>query len=152
MPRYWLVKSEPSVYSIDDLTRDGQTHWDGVRNYQARNFLRDEMQVGDLVLFYHSNTDPPSVVGLAQVTRAGYPDHTALDPHDPHYDPKATLEKPIWAMTDIKFVEKFPHSVSLNVLRDDPALGGLALTRRGSRLSVLPVTEAHFQRIYALSH
>ncbi len=150
MTRHWLVKSEPSVYSIDDLRRDGWTCWDGVRNFQARNFLRDEMRVGDPVLFYHSNADPPAVVGLARVCRDGYPDHTALDPQDPHHDPKATPEKPLWAMVDIAFTEKFPHPISLVALRADPALEGLALTRKGSRLSVLPVTESHFRHICEL--
>lgn len=150
MNRYWLIKSEPSVYSIDDLERDGQTHWDGVRNYQARNMLRDEMKAGDQVLFYHSNADPMAVAGIAQVAREGYADDTALDPQGPHYDPKATPENPIWVMVDIGFVEKFVRPVALPEMRADPTLEGLMLTRRGSRLSVQPVSEAHFQRICAL--
>lgn len=100
MANYWLVKSEPSVYSIDDLQRDGRTHWDGVRNYQARNIMRDKMKKGDLVLFYHSNANPPGVVGMAKVVRTGYPDHTARDPQSNYYDPKATEEDPRWYMVD----------------------------------------------------
>ena len=149
MTRHWLVKSEPTVYSIDDLERDRQTPWDGVRNYQARNFMRDGMKVGDLVLFYHSNADPPAIVGLARVCREGYPDHTARDPQDAHYDPAATGHNPIWMMVDIAFVAKFARPVPLPQLKADPALEGLALTQRGSRLSVQPVSEAHFERICA---
>lgn len=151
MPNFWLIKSEPAVYSIDDLARDGSTHWDGVRNYQARNFLRDQMKVGDPVLFYHSNADPPAIVGLARVCRAGYPDHTAWDPGGPHHDPAASPQRPIWVMVDIAFEEKFSHPLSLAQLRDDPALDGLMLTQKGSRLSVQPVSEAHFQHICALT-
>ena len=139
MPRFWLMKSEPSVYSIDDLRRDGWTHWDGVRNYQARNFLRDEMQVGDPVLFYHSNTDPLAVVGVARVCRAAYPDHTA-----------ATEGIPVWVMVDIAFEEKFVRPVTLAQMKADPELAGLLLTRKGCRLSVQPVSEAHVRHICAL--
>lgn len=144
---FWLVKSEPSVYSIDDLKRDGQTHWDGVRNYQARNFLRDGMKQGDSVLFYHSNAIPPAIVGLARVCREAYPDHTAQDQKNPHYDPNATPDNPIWVMVNIEFVEKFPQPITLAMLRDDPALAGLPLTQRGTRLSVMPIPEAHFRQI-----
>ena len=144
---FWLVKSEPSVYSIDDLERDGQTHWDGVRNYQARNFLRDGMKKGDLVLFYHSNADPLAVVGLARVCREGYPDSTAQEPSDAHYDPKATPDNPIWIMVDLEFVEKFAHPITLANLRGDPLLKGLLLTQRGARLSVMPVSETHFRHL-----
>jgi predicted RNA-binding protein with PUA-like domain len=151
MKNHWIVKSEPAVYSIDDLKRDGSTHWDGVRNFQARNFMRDRMRLDDLVLFYHSNSSPPEVVGLARVSREGYPDHTAYDPHDLHFDPKATPENPIWSMVEITFVEKFEHAISLAQLRDDPALDGLLLTQRGSRLSVMPLLEAHFHRIISLT-
>jgi predicted RNA-binding protein with PUA-like domain len=150
MPQFWLIKSEPSIYSIDDLERDGVTHWDGVRNYQARNFLRDGMKLGDLVLFYHSNTVPTAVVGLARVAREAYPDHTAWDPQDPHHDPTATEENPIWAMVDIAFVEKFPRPVTLVRIKADPVLQELLLTQKGSRLSVQPVSEAHFQHLRAL--
>ena len=150
MPQYWLVKSEPSVYSIDDLERDGLTYWDGVRNYQARNFMRDGMKAGDGVLFYHSNAEPPAVAGLARVCREGYPDHTAYDPQDPHFDRAATEEDAIWVMVDIAFAEKFPRPVPLAQLKADPALEGLLLTRKGSRLSVQPVSAAHFHHICML--
>ena len=149
MPQFWLIKSEPSVYSIDDLARDGVTHWDGVRNYQARNFLRDGMKRGDLVLFHHSNADPTAVAGLARVCREAYPDHTARDPQDPHHDPAATADNPIWVMVDIAFVEKFPCPVTLTRIKADPNLEGLLLTQKGSRLSVQPVSEAHFRHIRA---
>jgi len=148
--RYWLLKSELGSYSIDDLERDGSTCWDGVRNYQARNFMRDDMAVGDGVLFHHSNAKPPGVVGVARVSRAAYPDHTALDPDDPHHDPKATEDEPIWLMVDIEFVEKFPGTVSLAEMKDDAALEGMLVTKRGQRLSVQPVEKAHFERVRKL--
>jgi len=152
MPRqYWLIKSEPEVYSIDDLKRDKSTHWDGVRNYQARNFMRDEMRVGDEVLFYHSNATPPGVAGIARVARCGYPDHTALDRRDAHYDPKASEDTPIWYMVDIAFVARFPRLVTLEELRDEPRLKGMLVTRRGQRLSVQPVEAAHFKVVKELA-
>jgi len=147
---HWLLKSEPGAYSIQDLERDGSTHWDGVRNYQARNTLRDQMKVGDLVLFYHSNVEPMAVVGTATVTKAGYPDHTALDMSSHHYDPKSTPDNPIWYMVDIGYRSTFKRPVTLNEMKDDPTLAGMMLTRKGSRLSVQPVSEDHFQRIVAL--
>lgn len=139
--RYWLLKSEPDCYSIDDLQRDGQTFWSGVRNYQARNFMRDDMKVGDGVLFYHSNAEPPGVAGLAEVVREGYGDFTALDPGDDHYDPKATPENPIWTMVDVKFVRKFVEPIPLPELKETPGLEEMVVTKRGSRLSVQPVSE-----------
>jgi predicted RNA-binding protein with PUA-like domain len=149
MPRYWLMKSEPESYSIQHLERDGRTHWEGVRNYQARNFMRDEMQVGDPVLFYHSNTEPIGVAGVARVARTAYADLTALDPASHYYDPKATREDPRWYLVDIEFVERFPEVVSLAALRDVPALADMPLLNR-SRLSVQPVTRAQFDTIAAL--
>ena len=149
-PRHWLVKSEADCYSIDDLKRDGRTAWDGVRNYQARNFMRDGMRVSDLVLYYHSSSEPTGVVGIARVARAGYPDRTALDPKADHYDPKATPDDPIWSMVDLEFVEKFPKTVTLADLKADPALEGLLVLRRGQRLSVMPVEAAHFDRVRRL--
>ncbi len=143
--RYWLVKSEPDAYSIDALQKEGTACWDGVRNYQARNFMRDEMKRGDLVLYYHSRAMPPGVVGVARVTREGYPDHTALDPKDPHHDPKSTSENPIWMMVDLEFVEKFRGTVSLEELKANPELEGMLVTRRGQRLSVQPVEAEHFK-------
>lgn len=144
--QYWLMKSEPGTYSIDDLKRDGQTHWDGVRNYQARNFMRDEMQEGDGVLFYHSNANPPGVVGIARVCKEGYPDHTAFDENDPHYDPKSNPAEPRWFMVDIEFVEKFPRLIPLSELREVDDLQEMVLLNR-SRLSVQPVTRDEFKII-----
>jgi predicted RNA-binding protein with PUA-like domain len=138
---YWLLKSEPDCYSIDDLQRDGSTCWSGVRNYQARNYMRDEMKPGDGVLFYHSSTDPTGVAGLAEIAREGYADHTALDPKDDHYDPKATKENPIWMMVDVKFVKKYKEPIPLSMLKETPGLEKMMVTQRGSRLSVQPVTE-----------
>ncbi|HET8656085.1 MAG TPA: EVE domain-containing protein [Longimicrobiaceae bacterium] len=149
MPRYWLMKTEPGAYSIDDLARDGRTSWEGVRNYQARNFMRDEMQVGDGVLFYHSNAEPPGVAGLARVARTGYPDPTARDPQSHYFDPKASAEDPRWFMVDIEFVERFPELVPLSALRDEPSLAQMPLNRK-SRLSVQPVTAEEFEVVKKL--
>ncbi len=146
-PRHWLMKSEPDVYSIDDLKRDGKTPWTGVRNYQARNFMRDDMRIGDLVLFYHSNAEPPGVAGIGRVACAAYPDFTARDRTSEYFDPKATDEHPVWMLVDVAFVKKFPRLVSLGDLRDDPALKTLLVLRRGMRLSIQPVEPAHFERI-----
>jgi Uncharacterized conserved protein len=144
------MKSEPGDYSIDDLAKDGRTHWDGVRNYQARNFMRDEMQVGDPVLFYHSAVKPPGVVGLAEVVSEPYPDHTAWDPDSKYYDPESTPDDPRWFMVDIGFVEKFPRMVSLDEIKSHPELSEMVLVRR-SRLSVQPVTEREFEIIVSLA-
>lgn len=150
--RHWLVKSEPDVFSWGDLWASPKrtTCWDGVRNYQARNFLRDEMQVGDGVLFYHSSADPTAIVGVAEVVRAGYPDHTAFDPADPHHDPKSRRESPTWYMVDIRAVRPLPHPLTLGELRGIPALKGMQLLQRGSRLSVQPVREAEWNAICQL--
>jgi len=146
--RYWLMKSEPGEYSLDDLKNepDQTEHWDGVRNYQARNFMRDDMQVGDGVLFYHSGKKP-EVVGIARVVRTSYPDHTAWDPDNSHFDPKSSPEKPIWFMVDVKFESEFGTSIPLKSLRDVPALKDMTLLRRGNRLSVMPVTKKEFDTI-----
>lgn len=149
MSRYWLMKSEPSTYSIEDLRRDGRTGWEGVRNYQARNFMRDDMRPGDGVLFYHSNATPPGVAGIARVVRAGYPDETALDPASHYFDPKATPEEPRWYRVDIEFVEAFPELVPLAALHEVPGLENMLVTKK-SRLSVQPVTEAEFEIVRAL--
>lgn len=148
--QYWLMKSEPDVYSIDDLERDGETMWDGVRNYQARNFMRDDMRVGDRVLFYHSNASPPGVVGVAEVVREGYPDHTARDPNSDYYDEKATEDDPRWYMVDIEFVRKLPRMVTLHEMKDDHALDDMVVTGR-SRLSVQPVAEEHFEHVLGMA-
>lgn len=148
--KYWLMKSEPDVYGIDDLKRDGSTCWEGIRNYQARNFMRDEMAVGDGVLFYHSRSKPPGVAGVARVTRAAYPDHYAQDPDHTYFDPKASPEDPRWYMVDIGYTETFPTYVPLATLKADPALAGMPVTRRGQRLSVQPVSAEHFAHVLAL--
>ena len=144
-PRYWLFKSEPTTYSFADLMAEKgrRTHWDGVRNFQARNLLRDEIQEGDGVLFYHSSTKPMAVVGTATVVRSGYPDHTAWDPKSDHPDPKSTPEKPLWYMVDIKAEERLAHPVTLDRMRRAPGLEQMMLLRQG-RLSVQPVTEAEW--------
>ncbi len=150
---YWLMKSEPNEYSIDDLEHDpkGWEHWDGVRNYQARNYMR-QMKVGDQVFFYHSNTDVPGIVGVAEVCREAYPDHTAFDPDDKHYDPKSDPDKPRWFMVDVRFVEKFPGTLSLQALRQHAeALGDLPLLRKGNRLSVMPVSDDQWHYLYTLA-
>jgi predicted RNA-binding protein with PUA-like domain len=149
--RYWLFKTEPSCFSYDDLERrPGQTeHWDGVRNYQARNYLRDEVQVGDAVLFYHSNIPEPAVVGIARVVRGGYPDVTARDPLGGHFDPKSTHGSPIWYMVDVRAVRRLSRPVTLAELRAHPLLAGMVLLSR-SRLSVQPVTEEEWEIILGI--
>ncbi|MBN1543636.1 EVE domain-containing protein [candidate division KSB1 bacterium] len=149
-PRFWLMKSEPSVYSIHDLQRDGKTFWDGVRNYQARNFIRDEMKMDDTVLFYHSNADPTGIAGLARVCREAYPDFTALDPKNAHYDPKSTADDPRWFMVDIAYLDTFEPVITLQELRQQKALQDLLVLRRGMRLSVQPVSAEQFDRILQL--
>ena len=147
------MKSEGDCYSIDDLKRDKRTPWEGVRNYQARNFMRDDMRVGDLVLFYHSNGDkknPSGVYGIAKVASKAHGDLTALDPKDDHYDPKSTKEKPIWECVDVAFVKKLPHPVSLDNIKFDPKLTGILVAKPGTRLSIMPVSTFHFERIVAL--
>jgi predicted RNA-binding protein with PUA-like domain len=150
---YWLMKSEPSCFSLDDLQQapNSISPWDGVRNYQARNLLRDAIKIGDGVLFYHSNCPVPAVVGLAKVVRAGYPDHTALDPQEQHFDPRATDDQPIWCMVDIQYVCSLPHPLSRDDLRQHPLLSGMGVLRKGNRLSVQPVTTEEWQTILALN-
>jgi len=151
MPRTWLMKSEPDVYGYDDLERDGRTPWDGIRNYQARNFMRDEMKVGDAVLFYHSNTQPPGVVGVAQVVSEPYPDPTQFDPASRYHDPKATPDAPRWMLVDVAPERRLPRQVTLAEMKSDPALTDLPLVRRGNRLSIMPVGEAEAARIVAMA-
>jgi predicted RNA-binding protein with PUA-like domain len=143
--RYWLVKSEPGTYSIDDLQKDGWTSWEGVRNYQARNLIR-QMQQGDPVLFYHSSATPTGVAGIAEITKAAYPDHLAWKKGNTYYDPRSTPEEPVWFMVDVGFVEKFPDIVSLDEIKATPELSDMVLVKR-SRLSVQPVEKAAFDRI-----
>ena len=147
--KYWLVKSEAECYSIDDLKAEKKTSWTGVRNYQARNFMRD-MQKGDLVFFYHSNSKPMGIVGLAKVVATAHPDTTALDKKDEHYDPKSSKENPIWECADIAFVKKYTEVLTLAEAKRDPKLVGMGITRRGDRLSVQPVSESHFKYVEKL--
>jgi predicted RNA-binding protein with PUA-like domain len=149
---YWLMKSEPETFSIDTLIAcpNQTSHWDGVRNYQARNMMRDQMQIGDLVFFYHSNCAPPGIVGIMKVVREGYPDSTALDSSNPHYDPKSTQQNPRWYMVDVQFIRKFKRMITLDELKQNPALSNLALVRRGNRLSILPVSDSEWQAIVAM--
>ena len=149
--QYWLMKSEPGVFSIDDLQREKKTCWDGVRNYQARNFMRDTMQVGDEVLFYHSNAEPSGVAGRARICKTAYPDFSAWDKKSKHFDPKSPQDKPTWYMVDIAFVERFPELLPLGQLKADPALSGMMVIQKGSRLSVQPVTKKHFDRVVHLA-
>ena len=144
MPKFWLMKSEPESYSIEDLEREGRTFWDGVRNYQARNFMRDQMREGDGVLFYHSNADPPAVAGIARVCRTAYPDPSARDPASDYFDPRADDRDPRWFMVDVEFVERFPAPVPLSTLRATAGLEAMLVTQK-SRLSIQPVTEAEFE-------
>lgn len=148
--RNWLMKCEPAAYSIGDLARDGQTCWEGVRNYQARNLLRDELAVGDGVLFYASNADPSGVTGTARVTRAGYPDHYAWVAGHRYFDARSTPAAPVWYMVDIAFVEQFPTTVALSALKATPGLENMMVTRKGSRLSVQPVSQAEFDIVVRL--
>ena len=140
--QYWLMKSEPDAFGIDDLANmSAQTeHWDGVRNYQARNMMRDEMKLGDQVFFYHSNCDEPGIVGIAEVCREGYPDFTAFDPEHKYFDPKSHPDKPTWIMVDVRFIRKLSRNITLKELKDHPALSDLTLLRRGNRLSIMPVS------------
>ncbi len=148
--KYWLMKSEPGAYSIDDLVKDKKTHWDGVRNYQARNFMRDEMKIGDKVLFYHSNAKPTGVVGVCEIIKEGYPDFTAFDPDESHYDPKSNLDKPTWMMVDIKLIKKLPRIVTLEEIKENSKLQNMKLVQRGNRLSVMPVEKKEFDVILKL--
>lgn len=147
---YWLLKSEPTCYSIDDLKNDTTAPWDGVRNYQARNFMQ-EMKKGDKVLFYHSSTTPPGVAGLATVHKEAYPDYTAWDPHSDHPDPQSPEDNPRWFMVDVAFKKKFDEVVPIGVLRNEPALADMMILQKGSRLSVTPVTKEEYEAVVELA-
>jgi predicted RNA-binding protein with PUA-like domain len=147
---YWLMKSEPDVYGISDLERDRTTIWDGVRNYQARNFLRS-MNPGDRVFFYHSNTTPPGIAGLMQVSKPGIDDPTQFDPKSKYYDPKSTLDAPRWQTVEVEFVETFPNLISLETLRQKFAPDDLWVVRQGNRLSVMPVEPEIAEQILVLA-
>jgi predicted RNA-binding protein with PUA-like domain len=149
MKKYWLVKSEPEVFSFNDLkkSKNQTTYWDGVRNYQARNYLRDEMKKGDLVLFYHSNSDPLAVMGICDVVKEGYPDHTQFDKKSDHFDEKADPKNPTWFMVDIKLIKEFNKPVTLDSIKSNPKLKTMKLIQRGQRLSIQPVTKAEWDEI-----
>jgi predicted RNA-binding protein with PUA-like domain len=151
---YWLMKSEPDTFSIDDLRSSPKktTHWDGVRNFQARNFMRDAMQRGDEAFFYHSNCEEPGVAGIVTIVKTGYPDHTAFDPSDKHYDAESDREAPRWYMVDVRFQRKLRRVITLAELRkhSNGALAGLALLKRGNRLSITPVSAAHWKFVLTL--
>jgi predicted RNA-binding protein with PUA-like domain len=149
---YWLMKSEPDVFGINDLyNKPNQTeHWDGVRNYQARNMMRDNMKLGDQVFFYHSNCHLPGIVGIMEVVKEGYPDDSAFDPDDIHFDPKSDPAQPRWIMVDVKYIKTLSRTISLKELKLHPELAGMALLRRGNRLSIMPVSEREWDFILAL--
>lgn len=150
---YWLIKSEPDDFSIDDLKNapGKTTHWDGVRNYQARNFMRDGMSQGDPVFYYHSNCKQPGIVGIAEIVSSAYPDHTAFDSNEKHFDPKSDPENPRWLMVDVRYKRKTKRLISLSEIKQNPEqLDGFALIRRGNRLSVMPVAKEHWDFILAM--
>lgn len=153
MPNYWLFKSEPDCYSIDHLLAEpsGKGHWEGVRNYTARNFMRDQMKIGDKGLFYHSSCEVPGIVGFVEIVTESYPDHTQFDPNHEAFDPKATKENPRWFMVDLKGIRKTPSVISLATLRETPGLEEMLVTNRGNRLSITPVTENEFRIIEELA-
>ncbi len=148
--KYWLMKSEPDVFSIDDLAKKKQSGWDGVRNYQARNYMRT-MHLGDQILFYHSNAKPSGIAGVAKVCKTNLPDPTQFDPKSEYYDAKATKAAPIWFMVEVQYVEKFPHLLPLEMLKSEKALARMRLVQKGSRLSVMPVEESEWRHILQLA-
>lgn len=152
--KYWLVKSEANCFPIDALAKckNQTTHWDGVRNYQARNYMRDEMKRGDKVIFYHSNSELPCAAGICEVVKEGYPDITAFDPEEMHYDPKSKEDSPTWMMVDIKLVKKFKREVTLAEIKANRKLQKMKLVQKASRLSVMPVTKEEFDEIVKLGN
>jgi len=153
--KHWLMKSEPSVFGIDDLKKapKKRSAWDGVRNYQVRNMMRDDMQVDDLAFFYHSSCDEPGIYGICRIAKTGYPDHTAFDPTNDHFDPKSNPDSPSWYMVDVEFVERFERPVTLETLRAHAEkLSDLLILKRGNRLSITPVTTTEWRYIVALAH
>ena len=147
---YWLMKSEPDVYGIDDLARDKREPWDGIRNYQARNMMRDDMRIGDEIFFYHSNCKEPGIAGISRVCSEPYPDPTQFDEKSRYFDPKSTADNPRWILVDVEFVRKFDRIITLKEIKSHPELDGMILTRRGNRLSIMPVDEAHWNFILSL--
>jgi predicted RNA-binding protein with PUA-like domain len=152
MTNFWLMKSEPDAFSIDDLKNSPHktAHWDGVRNYQARNYMRDQMKKGDHAFFYHSNCKTPGIVGIMSIFKEGYPDFTALDPHDPHYDPRSTGDNPRWYMVDVRYIRSLKRVIGLNELKQYDELKNMPLVQRGNRLSVMPVTAKEWQFVVDL--
>ena len=150
---YWLMKSEPDVFSIDHLRKMPRKteHWDGIRNYQARNFMRDAMKKGDLAFFYHSNCEEPGIVGIMEIASAAYPDHTAFEPGQKYFDEKSTPENPRWMMVDVKFKKKFKKNVSLASMKEEKKLSNMRLVQRGNRLSILPVTASEWKCILKMA-
>lgn len=148
--KYWLMKSEPDVFSIDDLKKKKKSGWDGVRNYQARNYMRDDMKIGDIVLFYHSSCEIPGVAGLAKVSKESHPDPSQFDSKSEYYDPKATIESPRWFMVEVEFVEKFDRVITLGEIKEEKGLEKMPLVQKGSRLSINPVTDSEFKIISGL--
>ena len=150
---YWLIKSEPSTYSIDDLAKEKNktSYWDGIRNYQARNFMRDDMKVGDLAFFYHSSCPQPGIVGEVKIVTSAYPDHTALDPESKYYDAKSSKDNPRWVMVDLKLEKKYPKLLSLSHLKTIDGIADMQLLKRGNRLSITPVTKKQWQIITKLA-
>ena len=146
----WLMKSEPDVYSIDDLERDGREMWDSIRNYQARNMMRDDMRIGDEVFFYHSNCKEPAIVGISKVCSEPYPDPTQFDKQSKYFDPKSTKDEPRWILVDVEFVKKFKRPITLTEIKAQPKLDGMILTRRGNRLSIMPIEENHWKHILGM--
>lgn len=146
---YWLFKSEPDAFSIDDLAAkpDQTEHWDGIRNYQARNYLRDQVKLGDQVFFYHSSCKDVGIVGIAEVVKESYPDHSQFDPESKYYDPKSTMDKPRWIMVDIKLKQKFKRILSLKDIKAMPEISEIGLVKKGHRLSIMPVTEAEWHQL-----
>lgn len=146
---YWLLKSEPGSFSIEDLAKakNKTTHWDGVRNYQARNFMRDQMKRGDLAFFYHSNCKEIGITGIVEVCKESYPDHTAFDPNDHHYDPKSNPDNPRWMMVDVRLKKKFKHTITLDQLKQNPKLKDMMILRKGNRLSITPLTVKEWEAI-----
>ena len=147
---YWLMKSEPSVFSIDDLKQRKTEPWDGVRNYQARNMLRDEIKKGDLALFYHSACEEPGIVGIMEIAKEGYPDHTAYDPNSRYFDPKSDPDNPRWFLVDVRYKRKLKRTITLQELRDQPQLQGMQLLQKGNRLSIMPVTRKEWDYILSM--
>ena len=146
----WLMKSEPDVYSIDDLQRDGQEMWDSIRNYQARNMMRDDMRIGDPIFFYHSSCKEPGVVGIAEVTSKPYPDPVQFDKQSRYFDAKSDPDNPRWILVDVKFVRKLKRNITLTEIKAEKSLADMILTRKGNRLSIMPVEKKHWDKILSL--